>query len=75
LDQGSGSVDIGTQILQRAVDLFAEGDQTDLKVHILIHSAALVSNRNLEAETIESFNSIFNVNGSFFLDTVTSLPI
>jgi len=75
LDQGSGSVDIGTQILQRAVDLFAEGDQTDLKVHVLIHSAALVSNRNLEAETIESFNSIFNVNGSFFLDTVTSLPI
>jgi len=57
-----GSVDIGTITLKRATDLFAGGDTADLKVHIIVHNAALVDDNMLEAETVETINAVFNVN-------------
>lgn len=57
-----GSADIGTKTLKRAADLFAGGDTAHLKIHIIVHNAGLVDDHMLEAETIETINSILNVN-------------
>ncbi|KIM90608.1 hypothetical protein PILCRDRAFT_84544 [Piloderma croceum F 1598] len=57
-----GSVDIGSTTLKRAADLFAGGDTSDLKIHIIVHNAALVDDNILEEETAENVNTIFNVN-------------
>jgi hypothetical protein len=57
-------VDIGNTTLKRAADLFAGGDVPGLKVRIIVYNAALVDGNMLEAETVETINAIFNVNGS-----------
>lgn len=61
---GSGSEDIGNTTLKRAAELFAGGDVSGLKIHIIVHNAALVDDNSLEAETVETINAVFNVNGS-----------
>ena len=73
-ENGSGSVDIGPTTLKRAAELFAGGDTSDLKIHIIVHNAALVDDSMLEEETAENINTIFNVNGSCFSRYKTAIP-
>jgi NAD(P)-dependent dehydrogenase (short-subunit alcohol dehydrogenase family) len=60
--------------LKRAADLFVGGDTSDLKIHIIVHNAALVADNMLEEETAENINAIFNVNGSCFSRCKTAIP-
>jgi NAD(P)-dependent dehydrogenase (short-subunit alcohol dehydrogenase family) len=50
--------------LKRAAELFTGGDISNLKVHIIVHNAAIVDDKMLEAETIESINAVLNINGA-----------
>jgi len=64
-----GSADIGPQILNGAAKIFSDGDISKLKVHILVHNAAIYHTTILEKQTIEDFDAVFNVNvrGIFFI--------
>jgi len=59
----SASVEIGAITLKSAADIFARGDKSSLRIHIIVHNAAIVVDNTLEAETIENFNTVFNTNG------------
>lgn len=59
----SGSPTVGPAFVKAAADVFAEGDEKSLKVHILIHNAAVLIDNNLEDIKIDDFNLLFNVNG------------
>jgi NAD(P)-dependent dehydrogenase (short-subunit alcohol dehydrogenase family) len=54
--------DIGQQFLKAAVDLFADGDASQLKVHILIHNAAAGEFGTVESQTFEGIDRLFQVN-------------
>jgi len=64
-----GSADIGSQILNGAAKIFSDGDTSKLKVHILVHNAAIAPTAILEEQTIEGIDAVFNVNvrGTFLI--------
>jgi short-subunit dehydrogenase len=47
---------------------------SNLKVHIIVHNAAIAGVNILEAETVENINEIFGVNGSYPTDMIRLLP-
>jgi len=65
----SGMVDVGEKILKAAVDLFARGEPSHLKIHILVHNAAISGFATLETETLQGINDMFNnnVRGTFLV--------
>ena len=63
----SGKVDVGENILKAAVDLFSDGNASQLKIHILIHNAAMTDFGTIETQTLQGINDLFNVNGLFHL--------
>jgi NAD(P)-dependent dehydrogenase (short-subunit alcohol dehydrogenase family) len=68
-----GSADIGPQILNGAAKIFSDGDISKLKVHILVHNAAMGHAAILEKQTMEDFDAIFNVNGEFYFLSLLNL--
>jgi short-subunit dehydrogenase len=58
-----GEADIGQQFLKAAVDLFADGDASQLNVHILIHNAGAGGFGTVESQTFEEIDRLFHVNG------------
>jgi short-subunit dehydrogenase len=55
--------DVGQRFLKAAVDLFADGDASRLKIHILINNAAIGESGFLESQTFEGIDRLYHVNG------------
>jgi 3-oxoacyl-[acyl-carrier protein] reductase len=66
-----GTTDVGQNILKAAIDLFTDGDSSQLKIHILIHNAAVTEFGTIETQTLQGIDDLFNVNGS---SSLTSSP-
>jgi len=64
-----GKVDAGQKILKAAVDLFADGDASLLKIHVLIHNAAMTEFGTIETQTLQGIDDLYNVNvrGTFLI--------
>jgi len=64
-----GDVDIGQKFLKSSTDLFADGDASQLKIHILVHNASDTRFGYLEMETWESINDQLqtNIRGPFLI--------
>jgi len=64
-----GDVDIGQKLLKASADVFADGDISQLKIHILVHNASDTRFGLLETETWESINDQLqaNIRGPFLI--------
>jgi len=62
-------VDVGQKFLKASVDLFADGDVSQLKIHILVHNACNPAFGPLDTQTVELIDDQLKANSSSCLSS------